>query len=545
VTCEEAIILAAHGAGDESRVNRRVRALARDVEARLNGPPVVAAFNLGAPRYAEAARRLGAARTLVIPLMASRGYFATRVLAPAVRGACAGRAVRLTPPLGAWAEIQRAVVHDVRAVVDDLVTAQRRPRILIVGHGTSRHPDSGETTLAAAALIGDETGVRADAAFLDQSPTIEAALRRSEMVALVVAPLLFGAGPHETKDVARRVREGIAHWRRAPQIRFTRPIVALDALPRLIAARARHEFAQWTAPIRLGARGSDLSRAQVEIVRGALRRRGRDSRFVEISTRGDRDLGRPIEGFPGGDPFTREITQALLTGRVDAGVHSLKDLPVGGDGDDAELETVFPRRGAPGEALVSRDGAPLCDLPFGACVGTSSARRAAQVLAIRPDLRLAPVRGAVPARIAAVDRGELDAVVLAVAGLERLGLENRIAERFPLEEFVPAPGQGATAVQFRSDAPEGEVLRSLDDAATRRSVAAELLFAASVGAIEGFAAAAVAFERAGRLHLQARLLLLDGALSFDETVQGEDPSTVGDEAAARLLNDAATVEAAS
>ncbi len=194
--------------------------------------------------------------------------------------------------------------------------------------------------------------------------------------------------------------------------------------------------------------------------------------LVTMSTRGDEILDKPLATIGGKGLFLKELEVAMLEGRADLAVHSLKDVP-------AELEpgftlpAILPRADA-ADAFVSRDVATLADLPLGARVGTSSLRRQAQLRALRPDLTLLDLRGNVGTRLSKLDAGHYDAILLACAGLERLGLADRIRSRLTAPEWLPAPGQAAIAIEARADQPDVlELLAALDDAETRLAVTAE------------------------------------------------------------------------
>lgn len=203
-------------------------------------------------------------------------------------------------------------------------------------------------------------------------------------------------------------------------------------------------------------------------------------RTVEFTTSGDRTLDRPIPEVGGKGVFTRELEQALRDHRIDVAVHSLKDLPVE-DSPGLVLGAVCDREDAR-DVLVSRDPVTLDSLPQRATVGTSSARRRAQLLAARPDLRMAPIRGNVDTRVEKARAGEYDAVVLAAAGLERLGLGSAIRQRLPLDVMLPAPGQGALAVQCREDdATILSLLGGVDDPSCRGATGTERAFLAALG----------------------------------------------------------------
>lgn len=231
----------------------------------------------------------------------------------------------------------------------------------------------------------------------------------------------------------------------------------------------------------VGTRGSRLALAQTALVVDALRAVGRaisiDVR--EIVTEGDRDK-KPLSQIGGQGVFTKAIEEALLRGDIDVAVHSMKDLPpvlTAGLAIGA-----VPERGDPRDALVTRDGGTLSQLPPNPRIGTGSARRAAQLKELRPDAEPVDIRGNVDTRIRKVDDGEFDAIVVAMAGLQRLGLAARAAQIFSVEEMTPSPGQGALAVQVRAADDEiRAIVADLDHRPTRIAVAYERAFLAELG----------------------------------------------------------------
>ncbi|MBI2913796.1 MAG: hydroxymethylbilane synthase [Chloroflexi bacterium] len=230
-----------------------------------------------------------------------------------------------------------------------------------------------------------------------------------------------------------------------------------------------------------GSRGSRLALRQTDIVLAALRSRNPGARFEvrTIHTAGDRSRASLSE-IGGRGVFVIELERALLAGDIDIAVHSLKDLP--SQETPGVVIAAVARREDPRDALVSRDGLRLSELPAGAVVGTGSPRRAAQLRAHRPDIRVADIRGNVDTRIRKVQDGEYDAVVLAAAGLARLGWLDRAAEILPPEVMLPAVGQGALAVQVRSDDGEAaELVRAADDGHARAAVTAERAFERRLG----------------------------------------------------------------
>ena len=296
--------------------------------------------------------------------------------------------------------------------------------------------------------------------------------------------------------------------------------------------------------IRLGSRGSALALWQTEHVASRLRALHPDVTVetVVIQTRGDRFKDRPLPSIGGKGLFTMELEERLRQGQIDGAVHSLKDLPV--DDPEGLVLGAIPARGDVADALVvrstgetrgrSRNGLP--ELREGAVVGTGSRRRAAQLLARRPDLRIVDIRGNVDTRVRKTldPAGEYDAAVLAVAGLKRLGLEARISLTLPFETMLPAPGQGALAVQCRREAKWLGFFGGIDDKETRAAVTAERAFLAELGG--GCRASVGALGESGKdgadgrsstdlrresgLRLRGRVSAPDGSRQIDARVSG-------------------------
>jgi hydroxymethylbilane synthase len=228
--------------------------------------------------------------------------------------------------------------------------------------------------------------------------------------------------------------------------------------------------------LRAGTRGSALALAQTDIAIAALRRvrADVDVEVIPMSTRGDVDKTTPFEQLGGKGIFAHELQRALAEGEIDIAVHSLKDL-TGAEPDELRLVAILEREDAR-DCLVSRDGAVLADLPPGAVVGTSSVRRAALLRAERPDLETAPLRGNVDTRLRKVRDGEVDAAILAAAGILRLGRGDEISEYLDPLVFVPPPGQGAIAIEARGDRSDLDWLSGAEHAATRTCVDTERSF---------------------------------------------------------------------
>jgi len=281
--------------------------------------------------------------------------------------------------------------------------------------------------------------------------------------------------------------------------------------------------------MKLGTRGSRLAQWQAEWVRTRLAAFGVTAELVVIKTRGDAEVDRPLHELEGKGFFTKEIEDALLDGRIDLAVHSLKDLPTQLPAGLA-LAAV-PERHDPREALVG--GASLRDLPTGARVGTSSLRRITQIRYLRPDLQVVPLRGNVPTRVRKVEQGDgCDAALLALAGLERLSLGSSATPIDPLE-VMPAPGQGALGLEIRADDRRTrDALQPLGDAASARAVAAERAVLAALGG--GCQAPVAAWVDGQRLF--GRVTAADGSvqLTASAPIEPARPEAAG-EAVARLL----------
>ena len=261
--------------------------------------------------------------------------------------------------------------------------------------------------------------------------------------------------------------------------------------------------------IRLGTRGSRLALVQCEQVAAALRAQGARAEIVVIRTSGDRLAQVALADFGGKALFVKEIEEALLSGQVDVGVHSLKDMPASLPAGLALA--AFPAREDPADVLLTRSPDGWAGLPSGARVGTSSLRRRALVLARRPDLRPEPIRGNVETRIEKLAAGACDATILAAAGLRRLGLEPPNLTVLSVEEFVPAVGQGILAIEAReADREVLELLGRLDDTRSRSEAVAERAFLERLGADCHTPVAGHARHERGALVLTGVAASLDG-----------------------------------
>lgn len=301
-----------------------------------------------------------------------------------------------------------------------------------------------------------------------------------------------------------------------------------------------------SAPLRLGTRASTLARTQSEATAALIEARtGRRVELVTVSTEGDRNAA-PLHTLGGTGVFVSALREALLAGEVDLAVHSLKDLPTAPAAGIA-LAAV-PVREDPRDVVIARDGLTLGELPVGSRVGTGSPRRVAQLNALGLGLEMVGIRGNVDTRIGKVRSGELDAVVLARAGLARLGRAGEATEILDPIQVLPAPGQGALAVECRAEdiALVALLGEALDDAATRAAVTCErtvlALLEAGCAAPVGALAETVEGENGPELWVRAVALSPDGALSVRRSADGpvDDPAAVGRALAEEMIAEGAS-----
>jgi hydroxymethylbilane synthase len=290
--------------------------------------------------------------------------------------------------------------------------------------------------------------------------------------------------------------------------------------------------------LRIGSRGSQLALWQARRIQQRLEQMGEACRIEVIKTTGDKITDVPLAKVGSKGLFTKEIEEALLEGRVDLAVHSLKDLPT--ELPPGLTIAAIAEREDPRDAVV---GARLADLPGGARVGTSSLRRAAQLKALRPDLTIEPLRGNLDTRLRKLEEGRYEAIVAACAGLKRLGWEQRIAEVLEPRVMCPAVGQGALAVETREDAGSAyAVCRRLDDPAARAAVTAERAVLRALGGGCQVPLGACGRVAEGILHLEAVVAAPDGSLliRLEESGPAAEAEQIGMQLGRRLLEAGAT-----
>jgi len=288
------------------------------------------------------------------------------------------------------------------------------------------------------------------------------------------------------------------------------------------------------ARLRIGSRGSQLALWQAHHISGLLRDRGHEVELEIIKTTGDKitDVALAKVGTKG--MFTKEIEEALAEGRIDLAVHSLKDLPT-------ELSAGFEiaaitTRENPRDVFCSRKHRSIEDLPQGARVGTSSLRRQAQLKAVRPDLDIHPLRGNVDTRLRKLEAGEYDAIILAAAGLNRLGKTQLVRQVIPAEIMCPAAGQGALGIEIRAgDAVTRQHLLFMDDDAARATTTCERALLKKLGGGCQVPIGALAEVRDGRLHLDAIVADPDGSKVLRESREGSDPVQLGESVGDTLI----------
>jgi len=292
--------------------------------------------------------------------------------------------------------------------------------------------------------------------------------------------------------------------------------------------------------LRIGSRGSQLALWQANHISALLRARGHEVEIEIIHTTGDKITDVPLaqvgtKGGLGKGIFTKEIEEALADGRVDLAVHSLKDLPT-------ELPPGFEiaavtKREDPRDAFCSRLYSSIEDLPQGARVGTSSLRRQAQLKAIRSDLDIHPLRGNVDTRLRKLEQGEYDAIILASAGLKRLGKTELIKQIIPAEVMCPAAGQGALGIEIRAgDAATRQHLEFLNDPAAHATTTCERALLSRLGGGCQVPIGAFAEMRNGKLHLESIVADPDGSKLLRDSRDGDDPERLGNAAGAALLS---------
>jgi len=292
--------------------------------------------------------------------------------------------------------------------------------------------------------------------------------------------------------------------------------------------------------ISIGSRGSKLALWQAEWVKAQLLRAGHQVEIQIIRTAGDKLPNIPLTSGRTKGLFIKEIEEALLDGRVDLAVHSMKDLPV--EQPQGLGVAAVPERADARDVLISRESRPFTQLAAGARIGTSSLRRSSQLAALRCDVSIVPIRGNVDTRLAKLDRGEFDAIALAAAGLTRLGFASRITQHFTIDEICPAVGQGALAIEIREDAKAiAQAIEPLDHAPSHQAVRAERALLRRLGGGCAVPIAAHATPQDGHLRLLGVVASIDGTRVIRATAHApvDDAERLGWNVAEDLLKQGA------
>ncbi len=291
--------------------------------------------------------------------------------------------------------------------------------------------------------------------------------------------------------------------------------------------------------IRIGTRGSKLAIVQCEWVRERIRSTNPavEVGLVRIKTEGDKILGSPLSKIGGKGLFVKEIEEALLDGRVDLAVHSMKDLPA--ELPEGLILAAFPEREDPHDVLISNGNLPLSELPKGGRLGTSSLRRAAQVLHLRPDLEILPLRGNVDTRLKKLKRGDFDAVILAAAGINRLGLAEEISQILTTVDVLPAIGQGVLGLEVRrDDRTVIDLLGAMNHRPTELAATAERAFLQKLEGGCQVPIAGLARLDGDALNLEGMVAELDGSRLLRDKIRGpgEQARELGASLAGRLID---------
>ncbi len=290
--------------------------------------------------------------------------------------------------------------------------------------------------------------------------------------------------------------------------------------------------------IRIGTRGSQLALWQTNWVKSSLKRLYPTIAFelVTIKTKGDKITDVPLAQVGGSALFVKELEQALVDDKIDIAVHSMKDMP------SSLPEGLFigavPERETPLDVLISRNGTPFSELPEGASIGTSSLRRQAQLLNIRPDLKTIPIRGNLDTRIRKLETENLDAIIVAAAGVKRLNFQDRITEYLNNRLMLPAVGQGALCIEIRqSDSTVADLVKPLDHAPTHTVVIAERAFLRKLGGSCQVPMAAFGTLDQHQLTLQGLVAAIDGTRIIRDVMSGpmEAPESLGESLSDTLL----------
>lgn len=551
-----ALVLAAHGARSDHGANALIHAHARRIVRRGIFDEVAVAFNLGRPRFSEVLDQLNATDVTVVPVMTANGHFCERVLPEELaKNRRYGEVrIRQTLPIG----LHPAMPGLVLARVSDIAREHRldpsETLVMIVGHGARDHAGSRRSAEELADALRRVSGfAQVEAAFLEETPSIEEVFAASRKLNTVVVPFLIGGGQHVSTDIPEQLGVDPSRFEKLPirqwvDDRLVICDVAVGTYPGivdLIIGIADSEktaaFSSTKRPdrcIRVGMLDRLNSRWCINHVTQILQAHGVQAEAIEIA---GMNGPRKLEALDEVSASLRDalgLRQALIDGEIDLAVQDLRDLDPTSDGD-VELAAVLPRAEVT-ESLVSARNVRLASLPANSLVGVTNELRAAQLHVIRPDLRLSIIKTPVEERLSMVREGALDATVVATASLRRLGLLHQACETFSFDVILPAACQGIVGVQaLRNGSLDREMYAALDDHNTRQAALAERRFVNAFDADGSWQTAAYAVVN-GDLSLRARVVSSDGHSMVEVTTHGADPREVADSAIRRIREQLAT-----
>ena len=486
------LVLAAHGS-PFGKVNQSIERLAASLRDQSGFADVIASIYHAEGGFRAAFDRVKTKSAVVVPLMTSTGYFAKEVLRDdlSAHQSPAKHGWRVARPIGLHAKTTSLIWQRLHDAVVTNGFAPTATTVIVVGHGTRRNRQSRQSTRDLVDQMlrhnaGDTTNdcnryAQIACAFLDDRPSILQIQRRIRNENVIVMPFLISDGPHFRRDIPRgfgldEIGFGVNTCLGSSfgkKIVIESPLGLYPEFPALIlqladeALRECPDTAASRLKLRIGTRGSLLALRQSEIVRQRLTELNIESNVTVYSTTGDQDQTSAVSELGAVNPFADSIELALQNGEIDLAVHSYKDLDSKNAPAGLRIAAVLERTD-PREVLVTRDRCTLAELPRGAVIGTSCLRRAAQIKRLLPDISTRNIRGAVDNRLQQVADGKFDGVVLAAAGLLRLGLKHKVAQTFRFKDALPAAAQAALVVQTRAgDAITNEPLSRLEHFASR------------------------------------------------------------------------------
>lgn len=543
---ETALVLAAHGARSDHGTNALLHGHARSIARRGIFGEVKVAFNLGSPSFSEVLDQINATEVTIVPVMTANGHFCERVLPEELaKNRRYGEVrIRQTLPIGLHPAMAGMVMDRLSDIAREHRLDPSQTLVMIIGHGTRNHSGSrcsAENLVEALRRINGFAQI--EAAFLEETPSIEEVFAGSRQQNTVVVPFLIGRGQHVSTDIPEQLGLDPSRFDKLPirqwvNDRLVICDVAVGTYPGIVdliigIADSEKTTAFSSAKkhdrcVRVGTLDRLNSRWCINHVTQILQAHGVQAEAIEIAAMHEPQTLKSLG-----------LRQALIDGEIDLAVQDLRDLDDTSD-EDVELAAVLPRAEVT-ESLVSARNVRLASLPANSLVGVTNELRAAQLHVVRPDLRLSIITTPVEERLKMVRKGELDATVVATASLRRLGLLHEACETFSFDVILPAACQGIVGIQaIRNGSLDREVYAALDDYNTRQAATAERCFVKAFDADGSWQTAAYAVVN-GDLSLRARVVSSDGHSMVEVTTCGADPREVADSAIRRIREQLATV----